>query len=151
MKRTYIGRSIAIELRESNLTQMEFAHRSGLSQPTLQQIISTAVRISPQSLTAVTHNWPHVSTSARVLIAHLRDEIFRAGWDPENTLEIQPKNGPNVRTQAEKNLEILRAHISDENLAELIARLANLIKRADEAKKYPTSSEKEWGNAAEKQ
>jgi hypothetical protein len=129
------------------------ATRCGIPQPTLNQIISSPIthRINESSLDAVTHNWPTSAACIRVLIAHLCDEISRAGWDPKNTIEMAPIGGKKITpmTTDDEHLEVLRAHLSDADVAEFIARFANILRRADEAKKYPETSTKEWGNAAD--
>lgn len=86
----------------------------------------------------------------RVLIAHLRDEIGRAGWDQTGTVDIAPHGKQPLHTQGERDIDILRTHLSDADVAEFIARFANILRRADTAKKYPESGKSEWGHAAEK-
>jgi hypothetical protein len=85
-----------------------------------------------------------------VLIAHLRDEIGRAGWDQTGTVDIAPHGKQPLQTQGERDIDILRTHLSDADVAEFIARFANILRRADTAKKYHESEKSEWGNAAEK-
>jgi len=130
------------------------AAHCGIPQPTLNQIISSPIshRINEASLEAVTHHWPTPDACIRVLIAHLCDEISRAGWDPKSTIDMAPSGKPKIRTMTtdDEHLEILRAHLSDADVAEFIARFANILRRADTAKKYHESEKSDWGNAAEK-
>ena len=99
--KTYIGRALSYEMHRAEITQSALAQRAGLPQPTISQLISSAVRIAPASLIALSNCWG-AETNIRVLIAHLRDEIARAGHDPENTVDILPKKGNAAPTRAEK-------------------------------------------------
>lgn len=131
MKRTYIGRAIATEMELSDTRQAQIAEACNLSQASISAIISSPVRVAPESLRAITHCWPTPEANVRVLIAHLRDEIHRAGHDPENALDIKMRNGRPEKTAAARDLDVLRDHISDADVAALIHDLAVLIKRAD--------------------
>ena len=128
--KTYIGRALSYEMHRAEITQSGLALRAKLPQPTISQLISSAVRIAPASLRALANCWG-AGTNIRVLIAHLRDEIARAGHDPENTVDILPKNGNAASTRAEKNMAVLQRHISDRDVAALIADIARLLKRAE--------------------
>ena len=128
--KTYIGRALSYEMHRAEITQSALAQRAGLPQPTISQLISSAVRVAPASLIALSNCWDK-DTNIRVLIAHLRDEVARAGYDPENSVDILPKDGKDASTRAEQNMTVLQRHISDRDVAALIADIARLLKRAE--------------------
>ena len=126
--RTYISRAISCEMQATRRTQHSLAQAAELSQPTIAQILASPVRISPGSLAALTHCWPTEEANGRVLIAHLRDEICRAGHDPETALNIRLPDGQPAHTQAERDLADIRARLSDPDVSALIHDLAALLR-----------------------
>ena len=76
--RTKISLAILNALASSNLTQTQFAAKAGTTQSTINSIISTDLRITPETLRKITHAIGN-NHNASILIAHLEDEITRAG------------------------------------------------------------------------
>lgn len=140
MKKTYIGRVLGYEMQRAGLTQSALADHAAVPQSTISQIIGTDVRIAPLSLNALTHCWPTPEANGRVLIAHLRDEIHRAGHDPENALDIRWPSGHRATTMAERSMEVIRRHIADPEIAAFIHSIAVLLRRAE---KYEKRASKE--------
>lgn len=135
MKKTYIGRVLVYEMQRNAWTQSALAERASIPQPTISQIIATDVRIAPASLLALTHCWESAEANGRVLIAHLRDEIHRAGHDPENSVEIRWPNGDRATTMAARSLAVIQRHLADPDVAALVHDIATLLKRADKKAK----------------
>lgn len=134
MKKTYIGRVLSYEMQRMGMTQSALSDRASVPQPTISQIIATDVRIAPTSLAALTHCWPTPEANGRVLIAHLRDEINRAGHDAENAVEIRWPNGDKATTMAARSLAVIQSHLADPDVAALIHDLAKVLRRADKFK-----------------
>ena len=137
MKKTYIGRVLTYEMQRTSWTQSALAERSEIPQSTISQIISTDVRIAPASLQALTHCWDNSDANGRVLIAHLRDEIHRAGHDAENAVEMRWPNGGRATTMAQRSLAVIQRHLADPDVAALVHDLATLLNRADKSESGP--------------
>ena len=135
MKRTYVGRVISIELEKAGIKQSELAKKCDMSQPSISAIISSDVRLAPTTMQVLTHCWPTPEANGRVLIAHLRDEIHRAGHDPENALDIRWPSGHRATTMAERSMEVIRRHIADPEVAAFIHSIAVLLRRAEKYEK----------------
>ena len=150
MSKNYIGKVLSYEMQRGGLTQSALADHALLPQSTISQIIGGEVRIAPASLHALTHCWPSAEVNGRVLIAHLRDEIKRAGHDPVNAVDIRWPDGQRATTMAERSMEVLRRHIEDPDVAAFIHSLAALLIRAEKREK-PTqhNAPKQPGIAAD--
>lgn len=134
MKKTYVGRALAYEIQRFKWTQTALAERSAIPQPTISQIIATDVRIAPPSLAALTHCWPTPDANGRVLIAHLRDEIYRAGHDPENAVDMRwPNGGSRATTMAARSLAVIQRQLADPDVAALIHAIAAVLRRKQRA------------------
>ncbi len=131
MRKTYIGKVLTYEMQRAGLTQSALADHALVPQSTISQIMGNDVRIAPASLTALTHCWSTPEANGRVLIAHLRDEIHRAGHDPENALDIRWPDGQRATTMAERSMDVIRRHIADTDVAALIHSIAALLIRAE--------------------
>jgi len=105
--------------------------------------------LSPDTLRALTHCWADESANVRVLVAHLRDEINRAGHDAENALDIRAPDGQPVQTAAGRDLDVIRAHLADSDVAALIHDLAQVIARAERAAARPRPTADLAGLAAD--
>ena len=148
MNRSYIGRAIGYEIQSAGVTQTAIAKTMKIPQPTLNQIMCGVVRISPASLATVTHCWPTPPANGRVLIAHLRDEIRRAGHDPETALDIRWPDGRAATTRADRDMEVLRSHMADHDVAALIHELATVLRRADRALRETAAADPDRGDLA---
>jgi hypothetical protein len=135
MNRTYVGRVISIELEKAGIKQSELAKKCDMSQPSISAIISSDVRLAPTTMQVLMHCWPTPEANGRVLIAHLRDEIHRAGHDPENALDIRWPNGDRATTAAARSLDVIRRHLADPDVAALVHDIATLLKRAEKKEK----------------
>lgn len=135
MKRTYVGRVVLLELEKAGIKQADLAKKCNMSQPSISAIISSDVRLAPATMQVMTHCWPTAEANGRVLIAHLRDEINRAGHDPENSIDIRWPNGDKATTMAARSLDVIRRHLSDSDVAALIHSLAAVLKRAEKKEK----------------
>jgi hypothetical protein len=122
-----------MEMEKAHIRQADLAQLCELSQPSVWAIICQDIRLQPGTLNAVTHCWPTPPANGRVLIAHLRDEIRRAGHDPETALDIRWPDGRAATTLAERDMEVLRSHMADHDVAALIHELATVLRRADRA------------------
>lgn len=135
MKKTYVGRVISLELEKTGIKQSELAKTCDMSQPSISAIISSDVRLAPATMQVLTHCWPTPEANGRVLIAHLRDEIHRAGHDPENAIEIRWPSGDRATTMASRSLAVIQRHLADPDVAALVHDLATLLRRADRKEK----------------
>jgi len=147
-QRSYVGRAISMEMEKSHVRQADLAQLCDLSQPSVWAIICQNIRLQPATLQALTHCWPTPSANGRVLIAHLRDEIRRGGHDPETALDIRWPDGRAATTRAERDMEVLRSHIADHDVAALIHELATVLRRADRALRETAAADPDRGDLA---
>ena len=147
MSKNYIGKVLSYEMQRGGLTQSALADHALLPQSTISQIIGGEVRIAPASLHALTHCWPSAEVNGRVLIAHLRDEIKRAGHNPVNAVDIRWPAGKRATTISERSMEVLRRHIEDPDVAAFTHSLAALLRRSE--KRVKIAQEEHPGIAAD--
>jgi len=128
MKSPHIGKVLLFSIRKNGKNQLWLSEKSGVSQPSISQIISGQVRLTPEALKGLTHCWEDAQTNIRVLIAHLRDEIARSGHD-EHSVKFYAGNDFS-ETEGESAMKIIQRHIhSDPDLAGLIENLASMLKK----------------------
>jgi transcriptional regulator with XRE-family HTH domain len=85
---THLSNAIAAELIRAGWTQAELAEKTSLTQSSICRAMSSKTdRPRPAILSALIRCWPGPGAPLRVLIAHLRDEINRAGM-PQACLDI---------------------------------------------------------------
>lgn len=133
-KRTNIGNAIGFYARKNSISQGKLAEISGLAQPTISTLISGHSRINIDSLKAICNCWPKPEMNLLILIEHLRDEIGRAGHDPNSDIEMRPVRPHSLpRTAALQDLAYLEANLDHEGVIEGIRLLASLVRRADSA------------------
>ena len=126
--KTNLSHAITLELDAAKWTQTELAKRTGLTQSSIcRAMTSETDRPRPAILEALIRCWTDPGASQRVLIAHLRDEIDRAGM-PEACLDIAPVGDQipgdisrALRTIARADLNAYKA------VRELIIKLGYLI------------------------
>lgn len=128
--KTYIGNSITRELSRLSMTQRELAERAGLSQAAVSAIQRGDIRPDPETIKKLTSCWPDEKTNLTVLISHLRDELLRAGHNPETFIEFSLPDGHTDTTSTMQDLITLRDNLSDPHCAALVHSLANLVSLA---------------------
>ena len=148
-KRTYVGRVTKIEMGRSKFNQKELAVKCDISQAALCGILREDIRLAPATLAAITNCWPDETTNKRVLIAHLRDEIRRAKHDPEGAVIMNLPDGTRPETMASRDLDLLRSHMSDPDVATIVQHVAEILRRADKAKHIPPAARVWPGHAAD--
>ena len=135
-KSPHIGKVLLFSIRQNKRNQLWLSDKSGVSQPSISQIISGQVRLTPEALKGLTHCWEDEQTNIRVLMAHLRDEIARSG---HNEHSIKFFAGKNIsETKEDSAIKIIESHIhSDPDLAGLIQNIASMLAKI-EHKAKPT-------------
>jgi transcriptional regulator with XRE-family HTH domain len=131
MKGTYISRALALEMERAGITQNEIATRAHITQPSAWRILHGRCRLAPETLRLITHCMIDHNANGRLLIAHLRDELQRAGWDPETSVQFAWPDGSAAQSLRHDDIETLRRHIADPDVAAVIRGLALLLERAD--------------------
>ena len=149
MKRSYVARVLDIELKREKITQAEFADRCQITQPSTWRILRGHIRLAVDTLQRITHCWEDEEVNLRMLVAHLRDEITRAGYDPEQTLDIRLSDGSPAISQRDQDIEDIRERLGNPDVAELVHNFAELLRRADKAKNIPPAARVWPGHAAD--
>jgi transcriptional regulator with XRE-family HTH domain len=107
--RTQFGRAIYAERAQLGMTQDQLAQRAGLSAPGINRAENKRRRVEIDTLRALCTCWPVPASNIKVLIAHLHDEIARAGHCGDE-YEIEHRNTPaNYRSATHELQEIARA------------------------------------------
>jgi lipopolysaccharide biosynthesis regulator YciM len=134
MKSPHIGKVLLFSIRKNQKSQIWLSEKSGVSQPSISQIISGQVRLTPEALNGLTHCWDDSQTNIRVLIAHLRDEIARSGHDEHAVKFFAGKEFS--ETEEDTALKIIQRHIHrDPDLAGLIQNIASMLHKLSDTPK----------------
>jgi len=143
---TQFGVALIYEMKAHDLTQAAVAKRSGVAQAAVNQLCLMDKRPAAESLARLTAPgaWPDPATAARLLIAHLRDEIARGGHTPDH-YEIEPIP-PGTHADLLRDFALVkREALLDDAHAALVRDHATLIRRAQSRGpaaaplRYPTS------------
>lgn len=142
-KQTRFGFQIAWELNKHKMSQSELAKMAGLTQGVISQIIANhKKRADPNTLKSICQAWPDYQTSVRCIAKHLQDELHRAGFDPDGTLQLVP-----MQRNASKRQKILSELCSrallDDDIYALLADLMALVT------KIPAAQPEQPGLAAD--
>lgn len=130
MANSRLGKQLSIELYNIDMLQVDLAKKTGLSKATITQVISSRLRerrISPDSLKAICHAFNH-DTNIRLLIKHLQDEIERADYDGNSTLNISEIKKHDDSKRNKILAEITSRALYDDNLYSILYELHQLIK-----------------------
>lgn len=134
MKSPHIGKVLLFSIRRNQKSQLWLSEKSGVSQPSISQIISGQVRLTPEALKGLTHCWEDEQTNIRVLIAHLRDEIARSGHQEHAVKFFAGRDF--TESEEDSAIKIIQRHIhSDPDLAGLIQNIASMLKKVTEKEK----------------
>jgi hypothetical protein len=136
----HLGHVIMLCLARLRLTGMAAAELIGISQSGLVRLIAGSRRPDPDTLKTLTHAtlWgDDTHAGYQLMIGHLMDELERAGWRADDIM--MRRRGS--RRDAMRALHEIEEHISagDEAVAELIAHIADILRRADREAKASTS------------
>lgn len=131
-------------LKKDGITQMQLAERTGVAQTTISNIVTKNKLVADSVMRALCSCWPCRADNIRLLIAGLSDVIRRWGFEPDEDVEIRPLSAVAhaTPTQADIDLDILRDHISDEAVCDLLHDLATILRRADAAARYPEAGDR---------
>lgn len=131
--RSQFGRIISMELAANGKKQVWLAEKSGINQGALSRIISSNMRPDSDTLRAICEALRDDGAGIRVLIAHLRDEVDRAGMEA-GEIEIKPSNNPDL-TEAAAIIDQLAKYDPDllGHVMILIRNLARLVARDEPA------------------
>lgn len=123
--RSQLGRVVSMELAGHGQKQVWLAHKTGVNQGTLSRLMSGNMRPDIETLAALCGAWPDRVTCVRVLIAHLEDEVERAGMNP-GEVEIRPSDAPAI-TEAAAIVDHL-AKYDPELLAHVMSLIRNIAR-----------------------
>ncbi len=143
-KQTRFGFQVAWELHKAKMQQGEFAALAGLSQAAISLIISNErKRADPATLRAICQAWPAYDARVRCIIRHLQDELARAGFDPDATVDLIPKKLRNASERQRVLAELSARAILDDDIYALLINLLKLVS------KIPSSQYEQPGIAAD--
>lgn len=146
MKRNYLMRALSVEMEHEQITQGALAFRCGITQTSVWRLTRGQARPTPETLKAITHCWCAPDANVRILVAHLRDEIATAGYDPESAVCFVLPDGS--AAPGHKDLDTIRRYIHDPDVADLISSIAELVERGAGHRPYPDTSEDDEPSAA---
>lgn len=107
-RRSQVATAICQELTRCGIKYIDIAKSSGITHGAISQIVSHGFRLSPGTLKKLTHAWPEPLSNVRILIAHLMDEIDRAGHKSEQYL-IEHREGLTLSKDSfENDVDFLR-------------------------------------------
>jgi DNA-binding XRE family transcriptional regulator len=135
----YLGRTLCALLDIAEKTQTELAHDIGVRRPTINAIINEGTRPHPKNLGSICKWWKNETHGTECLVAHLRDEIYRAGL-PQQQVTIQAANGGTRETIA----SLASVYEADEVWRCLLDDLATMVERDEPvAEKAPKKKAKQ--------
>lgn len=143
-KQTRFGFQVAWELHKTKMQQGEFAAIAGLSQGAISLIISNErKRADPATLKAICQAWPDYDARVRCIVKHLQDELHRAGFDPDATIDLIPKRLRNANERQRVLAELTARALLDNDIYALLVDLLNLVS------KIPAAQPEQPGLAAD--
>lgn len=124
--RSHFGATLNRLIEERHITQVQLAKLTGIDQSIISRIIAHNKRPPDKVGRAICASWTDPKDNLRLLIDGLRDQVARWGFDPE-ALDIHHKTVSLPETQPEKDLETIRRHLADKNIAAMVGALADLL------------------------
>lgn len=122
MNTSHLGRAVAFICRERQTTQTAIAACAGLSQVVLSRACN-GTRPEVKTLKALCTSQPDYRDNIELLVAHLRDEIERAG---HSTHEIEVSASA---SRLDDDLRLLLEEAThDEQLAGMLRQLAGFVR-----------------------
>jgi transcriptional regulator with XRE-family HTH domain len=127
--KTRLGIALMNSIQTLGITQNQMADKCGLSQPTINKVISSKGRADETTLKKIT-NALDPETNAALLISHLEDEIERAGHKSSD-YDIK-RNPKKYAKKIEHAMSYIGSRINyDSALAELILDIVVMLERSD--------------------
>lgn len=145
---TRLGTSLMSILYSQGMKQTDMAEKCQLSQPTINKIMSKPFRVDESTLRKIT-NALSPDLNACLLIAHLEDEIDRAGHKiADYDIKRNPKK---FAKKVEHAMHYIGSHINhDPTLAELIIDLVVMLEKSEPKTLYEFEAGTGLKNVAEK-
>ena len=145
---TRLGNALMSILYSEGLKQTDMAEKCQLSQPTINKIMSKPFRVDESTLKKIT-NALSPDLNACLLIAHLEDEIDRAG---HKVADYDIKRNPKKYAKKIENaMQYIGSRINhDSALAELIVDLVVMLQKAEPQTLYEFEAGTGLQNVAEK-
>jgi hypothetical protein len=132
MKQTKLASTVTREMELEGTTLSALAARVGRSQGAMSQLLGKGLRAAPDTMATLSRHWARPGAGARVMIAHLQDELIRAGWaDHDYRIEHRGHNGEQVTSQLDKDLDDIRAAASHVPALACLIRDVLAVARAD--------------------
>lgn len=122
MSTSHLGRAVGFICSQRGTTQTQIASNAGLSQVVLSRACS-GTRPETKTLRALCTSQPDARDNVDLLIAHLRDEIERAGHSTHE-IEISADHSridDDLRT-------LMEAAVEDEQLRGMLRQLASFVR-----------------------
>jgi hypothetical protein len=122
MNSTFLAAAVYREIEREGITLTALSERTGRSQSAMSQLLARGLRASPETMGAISRHWTQPGAGARIMIAHLQDELQRAQWPvSEYSIEHRDGTGHAVLSEIDRNLADLRAAV------EYVPALASLL------------------------
>jgi hypothetical protein len=122
MKWSRLAKAVNVEAQSEGLSISAVAQRIGRSQGAMVHLLAEGRRASPETMAVLSRGWKEPGAGARVMIAHLQDELERAKW-PVHDYHIEFHDG-----RGGKTVSHLEADIADFRAAvEYVPALACLL------------------------
>lgn len=129
-------------LRAEETTQTQWGDAAGLARATVSRF-AAGQRPTAQLLKALFTTWDHDETPSRLLLAHIQDEIERAGLSADTfTIRIGKNTAGNPVLEDLDVIERFLKKDSDGSLRDGVRLLADLLRRSSATEpEEPTSIE----------
>lgn len=138
MKQTRLGRQLSAEIHKAQISQTDFSRASGISDAMTNKLLyDFNLRVGPDTLKKICAALKIYSGDIHLLIAHLRDEIQRAGYTPEKTLDI--KDITKIE-KSERKITLERFQeiaMDNDDLYSIIVDMLSLMGKGHANNKYP--------------
>lgn len=134
--KTSFGRCLSMIMKRNSVNQVQLSERTNVDQSTISKIISKNRKVDDEVAKSLCNCWEIRSDNIQLLIAGLCDVIRRWGFEPDEDVEVKALDtvASVTPTQADLDLEQLRSHMADDNVAGLVHDLATILRRADAAR-----------------
>ena len=119
-------------------TPTSWAEQNGLNRA-MPTYMKQGVRPNPETLKKLISGWPRPELGLKILAAHLKDEIERAGVSLDTIEPVIKSEKPSLST--DKYLKVIAAFMNHSPIRESMREMAHLLLLSDWAHDNPTLTE----------
>jgi hypothetical protein len=127
MKLTRLAAAVYREMEIEGITLSALSARITRTQGAMSQLLNGGKRASPETMKPLSRGWHTPGAGVRVMIAHLQDELHRAGW-PVHDYRIEHRAAGSVAAiQSKLDADLLDLRAAAEHLPALACLISDVL------------------------